>query len=217
MKKLSLALLAMATALAITPSAMADTIVALTSSLQSTDSTVVSAADFSSLVPLATISGSVTGSTGFTAQYFEWVYSDPTNPLGAGDLVFVYSIKNTGGDSIDTISTTNFGSYSVSEGNEIPSATGDKVELAADVLGVPTLDTKTPLYAGQTLDPIVLFTNAKTYGSGSISFIDGSVATDSALVPGPEPSSLLLLGTGLLGLAFVAFRKAKSSGMVLSM
>ena len=44
---------------------------------------------------------------------------------------------------------------------------------------------------------------------------DQYVLTDVHIAP--EPSSLLLLGTGLLGLAFVAFRKAKAPGAVLSM
>jgi len=44
-------------------------------------------------------------------------------------------------------------------------------------------------------------------GSSRIALTDVTVT--------PEPSSLLLLGTGLLGLAFVAFRKAKTTGVAL--
>ena len=55
------------------------------------------------------------------------------------------------------------------------------------------------------------------YTYNGINLNNPFVATLVPPAQAPESGSLLLLGTGLLGLAFVAFRKAKASGVVLNM
>ncbi|MGD0628239.1 MAG: PEP-CTERM sorting domain-containing protein [Terracidiphilus sp.] len=197
MKKLSIALLAMATAVAIAPIASADTILTPTPG--------------SSSVPagtaLATVSGSATsvGGNPYTVQYTESVYTYNV----AGDLAFVYTAKDTGGDFIDAFSTDWVPFYSNATVDNI-SGSG-LTEVIEDITDGSISAGFSPALFGTNSTEFVLYTDATTYEAAPLYFQDGSQVAVDGLGPAPEPSSLFLLGTGLLGLAFLVFRKSHSA------
>jgi hypothetical protein len=92
-------------------------------------------------------------------------------------------------------------------------AIGDDSKCSIGVPNCVDIDTislnGTLLSAGTNTLEII---DAQTGGSGA--GVDFSARLNTA--PAPEPGSLLLLGTGLLGLAYGLFRKNKAVGLVLN-
>jgi hypothetical protein len=186
MKKLAIALLAMATAVAFAPSALANPITGTI--------TIFGFDTFTSTGVNFTAPDFVVGATGTLAAIPNGTATSLTNIswVGTGsqsvsDGVELFDV-NSG------FSTLTIGSYDV---------VGDTPGAFLNVTGTGWL-TETG-YTGQNVTWSLTSTD-----NGVTSFtVDAATA--------PEPSSLLLLGTGLFGLAFFAFRKAKSttSGLVL--
>jgi hypothetical protein len=142
------------------------------------------------------------------------------NPLGAGDLTFVYQIGVTGGNILN-LTTESFA---------IPGISIDVAQFDGPLAGFPS-GTLTPaasasltsdgttlgfgfvppngLTPGMNSWVLIVNTNETLFESGVFSLQDGQTQNFQGFVPTatPEPSTLSLLGTGLLAVGAGLRRK----------
>jgi hypothetical protein len=161
---------------------------------------------------LATTSGTITTPT-FSADYTAWVFSDPNNTWCSGCLDFVYEFTNNGLDPNERYSMSSFAGFNVDVGNSPfgihdPNTVSRSVSLNGSVISFNYDQFGNDVLAGETTAQLVIMTDARYFTSGFLSAQDGTAGSGVAYQPSavPEPTSLFLLGSGVLAVGGILRR-----------
>jgi hypothetical protein len=206
MKRFSIALLALATALAITPAAMASTFPASCTGY-GPSSTIVSGTDCTGspwTIDFTTVSFSGPGSPTATLSF------NAGSTYTATSLDILFEVYETAGTDIDLVYTVSgpAGYYSVDSSfllsNPVGSVDENVCSTPASTVGCDSLaDTYVILdnTAGYIQKSGVFNTTNGTFYIAKDVTDPGFSEFEDSIESAPEPSSLIMFGTGLLGLA----------------
>lgn len=207
MKKLLLTLLIGLCVLGMSSPAMA---VIIPPSTTSTGAAVPISVGQTPILPVLNISFTginAANQTKFSGLLTQEVYSNATG------LLFVYKFSNdpspagTIRDNIYSLTTTDFSGFITDVDAEGQAGDWTLRRTSSSTVGFDNL--QGGVTPGSTTQWLWIQTNAKSYTMGTTNLIDGATATVNTYAPAtPEPSSLMLLGMGILGLFGLGRRKA---------